>query len=88
MSTTALPDSTPNAYALPELSSLCFVSEKHHIFECPPGTIRPEWELNGNIIGCGLLLYQNDKLAIFFTVNGKLMGQYCDRLTLKNKFQI
>jgi hypothetical protein len=78
---TELPDSTPNAYAILENYAFCYLSCEHHIFEfeCPRDSgeaIRPEWKPNGNIIGCGLLLYLNDKLSIFFTVNGKLMGLF------------
>jgi hypothetical protein len=28
--------------------------------------------------GCGLLMEPNDKLSIFFTLNGKLKGQFGD----------
>jgi hypothetical protein len=31
---------------------------------------------NENIVGCGLLLDSNDNLAVFFTLNGQLMGLF------------
>jgi hypothetical protein len=73
-----LPDSYSNSYVLPENWALCFISAEHHHFVCPGvgAVFRPEWKPKGNIFGCGLLLDPNDKLAIFFTVNGKLMGQF------------
>jgi hypothetical protein len=36
-----------------------------------------EWNFNSpNVNGCGLLMDPNDKLAVFFTFNGKLKGQF------------
>jgi hypothetical protein len=34
------------------------------------------WERKKNVVGCGLWLDSDDKLAIFFTVNGKHCGQF------------
>jgi hypothetical protein len=40
-----------------------------------------ERNANGtNVQGCGLVMDTNDKLAIFFTFNGKLKGQFGDGL--------
>jgi hypothetical protein len=33
-------------------------------------------ERMGNVIGCGILLEAMQKLSIFFTLNGNLMGQF------------
>jgi hypothetical protein len=38
------------------------------------GIIRPEVKDTGNVIGCGILINPDDKLAIFFTLNGILIG--------------
>jgi hypothetical protein len=38
--------------------------------ECPLGPIG-----EGDIIGCGLFLNSKDELAIFFTLNGILLGK-------------
>jgi hypothetical protein len=47
-----------------------------HPFEYPEGVIRPERKETGNVIGCGILMNTDDKLTIFFTVNGILVGQF------------
>jgi hypothetical protein len=37
------------------------------------GLLEPERNENGtNVLGCGLVMDTKDKLAIFFTLNGKL----------------
>jgi hypothetical protein len=47
-----------------------------HHFELPEGVIRPRRAPSGiNALGCGLVLDPHDKLWIFFTLNGKLMGE-------------
>jgi hypothetical protein len=55
-----------------------------HYFELPEGAILQnphgwEWEhrhsIGINVFGCGLVLDPEDKLAIFFTMNGMLMGE-------------
>jgi hypothetical protein len=46
-------------------------------FELPYGAVQPRDNGNGrNVYGCGLVMDPNDKLAIFFTLNGILMGQF------------
>jgi hypothetical protein len=47
-----------------------------HNFEWPNGAIRPEWNGQGDVVGCGLLLNPENNLFIFFTANGILMGQF------------
>jgi hypothetical protein len=50
-------------------------SEKACEFEWPNGVkVVPEWTCPGNVTGCGLLLNPENKLSIFFTLNGILLG--------------
>jgi hypothetical protein len=55
----------------------CSVSGRDHAFEWPNGAIKPNliWG-PGVVIGCGILLNPDMKLAIFFTRDGTLMGQF------------
>jgi hypothetical protein len=46
----------------------------HLPFELPYCAIKPEYKDQGDVIGCGLLLDSENKLAIFFTLNGILRG--------------
>jgi hypothetical protein len=46
----------------------------------PEGAIRPRRVLargSINVFGCGLVLDPENKLAIFFTLNGQLLGEFC-----------
>jgi hypothetical protein len=36
----------------------------------------PEYNGPGDVLGCGLLIDPDNELAIFFTLNGSLMGQF------------
>jgi hypothetical protein len=45
-------------------------------FEWPEGAIQPEWNSDGAMIGCGLLLNPKNEWAIFFTAQGILMGNF------------
>jgi hypothetical protein len=57
-----------------------------HQFELPVGAIRPEMKDNGNVYGCGLVLDPDNKLAIFFTLNGKLLSKWMlEILRIKKK---
>jgi hypothetical protein len=53
----------------------CYPNKKKHIFEWPNGAIKPTWNGEGDVVGCGLVLNPKNQLAIFFTGNGILMGQ-------------
>jgi hypothetical protein len=66
-----------NSYALlPYLVfDRCWLAGEHHRLQLPEGVVRPKWKCNGNVFGCGLVLDPKDKLAIFFTLNGKLLGE-------------
>jgi hypothetical protein len=46
-----------------------------HLFELPEGTVEPEMKEYGNVFGCGLVLDPDNKLTIFYTLNGKLLGE-------------
>jgi hypothetical protein len=64
----------PN-YAIPHGYRFCWLSLETHYFDWPNGAIKPEWNGEGDVIGCGLVLNPQNKLSIFFTVNGILLGQ-------------
>jgi hypothetical protein len=53
----------------------CRLSGDAHFFEWPAGAIKPMLYGCGDVFGCGLVLSADDKLAIFFTANGILLGQ-------------
>jgi hypothetical protein len=53
-----------------------WLSGEGHHFELPEGVIRPEMKQYGNVFGCGLVLDPDNKLAIFFTLNGKLLSEW------------
>jgi hypothetical protein len=52
------------------------LSGKSHPFEWPNEAIKPKWNDQGDVIGCGLLLNPENEVSIFFTGNGILMGQF------------
>jgi hypothetical protein len=54
----------------------CWLSGKEQKFDWPNGAIKPKWNGHGDVVGCGLLQSPDNKLAIFFTVNGLLLGQF------------
>jgi hypothetical protein len=67
-----------NSYAIPIVGHHCIacrLAGERHRFELPEGAIRPDTKENGNVFGCGLVLDSEDKLAIFFTLNGQLLGK-------------
>jgi hypothetical protein len=39
------------------------------------GAVEQEMKQFGNVYGCGLVLDPKDKLWIFFTLNGQLLGE-------------
>jgi hypothetical protein len=47
-----------------------------HRFALPAGVIRPELKETGNVVGCGILIYPEDKLTIFITFNGIFAGKF------------
>jgi hypothetical protein len=68
----------PNSYAFQTDHygySCLFAGEERH-FELSEGGIQPIQKRNrNNVYGCGLVLDPEDKLAIFFSLNGKLLGK-------------
>jgi hypothetical protein len=51
----------------------CLLAGERHPFELPDGAIQPEpKDFGTNVMGCGLVLDSDNKLAIFFTSNGTL----------------
>jgi hypothetical protein len=54
----------------------CVLAGELHQFELPEGGIIPQKKDDAtDAFGCGLLLDPQDKLSIFITVNGQLMGE-------------
>jgi hypothetical protein len=81
----AIPDNSliggySNSYAMPIIGHHhhcygCLLAGERHRFELPEGAIQPEMKQFGNVFGCGLVLDPDNNLAIFFTLNGKLLGE-------------
>jgi hypothetical protein len=48
----------------------------HKIYELPVGA-RPEPQnVHRNVFGCGILMHPDNKVKIFFTLNGILLGKF------------
>jgi hypothetical protein len=60
--------------------------DKKHAFEWPNGAIKPVWS-GSDVVGCGLVLNPHNQLAIFFTVNGILMGKFLYSLEIGRDMQ-
>jgi hypothetical protein len=95
LSNGAIPDESwigryPNSYALPiDYCYRCWLDGARHFFELPEGANRPEKKQYGNVFGCGLVLDPDNKLAIFFTLNGQLLGKEAGGFQdLQKKFYI
>jgi hypothetical protein len=53
-----------------------FAGVSHQFLWPAEGAIQPRWELNSlNVYGCGLVLDPENKLWIFFTLNGNILGE-------------
>jgi hypothetical protein len=80
---------SPNSYAIAITSTRIPNSNNYqfrlaglqHHFEFPEGVIRPEVKETGNVCGCGILMNQDDKMTIFFTFNGILIGSVLNIFT-------
>jgi hypothetical protein len=69
-------DRTPNVHAFSGGRNYCYSNGKKHNFEWQEGAKKPVWNDIGDVLGCGLLLSPTNKVDIFFTGNGVLMGQF------------
>jgi hypothetical protein len=58
-----------NSYAISRKAGCFYLSGKKYDF-----ANIPDWNGPGDVIGCGLQLNASNKLAIFFTFNGILLG--------------
>jgi hypothetical protein len=64
-----------NSYAIEHGNkSFCLIENKVHSFELPEN--QPAYNGYGDVLGCGLLMNPENSVAIFFTSNGILMGQF------------
>jgi hypothetical protein len=64
----------------------CWLAGETHQFELPEVAIQPRREyIRFNVHGCGLVLHPEDKLWIFFTLNGKLRGELVPDVLRINK---
>jgi hypothetical protein len=65
-----------NSYAFSTGLYACYLDGELHQLELPEGAIEPKFKANGiDVYGCGLVLDPEDKLCIFFTLNGNLLGE-------------
>jgi hypothetical protein len=68
----------PNTYAISSDYYYlfgCSIAGEQHNFTLPRGRNGPRKKNNGtDVYGCGLVINPEDKLAIFFTSNGTLIG--------------
>jgi hypothetical protein len=72
---------SPNSYAVQDGCDYCWLSGNYHTFgfKWPYFALKPKWNGCGDVIGCGLVLNTENKMSIFFTLNGILMGLFlCD----------
>jgi hypothetical protein len=69
---------TSNTYAMQDdKCDYCLICGEARFLEWPLGAVKPKWTGTGceDVFGCGLVLSPDNKLAIFFTTNGILMGK-------------
>jgi hypothetical protein len=67
---------TQHSYSIEKGCRKCYISGRE--FELPLSTIKPKCNGDGDVYGCGLLRNKSPHdllLAIFFTLNGTLVGQ-------------
>jgi hypothetical protein len=78
-----------NSYSIPSArvrdheALYCFLSRHYyHQFEWPTDAIKPQFQDCNYIIGCGLVLSPANKLSIFFTINGILIGKLLGKIRI------
>jgi hypothetical protein len=77
----AIPDwigPNSNSYGIFIVGHPCYgwwLAGVSHLFELPEGAVEQEMREYGNVFGCGVVLDPNNNLAIFFTLNGQLLGK-------------
>jgi hypothetical protein len=75
-----------NSYGIPNGHFYCSFAKRTHFFELSEETIQSRWKPDSiNVLGCGLVLDPEDKLAIFFTLNGQLRGKLVLEIFRGNK---
>jgi hypothetical protein len=95
----AIPDNSSihgysNSYAIRipifHLFNEYWLDGEEHLFEWPEGALlQPTRNIGSvNVYGCGLVLNPEDKLALFFTLNGKLFGKMMLEILRINKQNI
>jgi hypothetical protein len=65
-----------HSYAVPRGSDFCILSHNAYDFELPEGVAKPKWNGLGDVVGCGIVANSGNCLAIFFTLNGILLGEF------------
>lgn len=67
-----------NSYAISsdDYDECSLEGEKHGLESAAEVDIFMKHKDDGNIYGCGLLLDPDNQLAIFFTLNGILLGEF------------
>jgi hypothetical protein len=61
------------------------IAENKHSIDWPSGAVKPTWNGQGDVYGCGLLLSSDNELSISFTGNGLLIGNNSEgRIGAKN----
>jgi hypothetical protein len=60
-----------NSYTIATISA----NGRYEFNQVPVGA-KPEQSVPGNVFGCGLLMDPDNKVTIFFTLNGILLGEF------------
>jgi hypothetical protein len=83
-------DTHLNCYAMSRrwVKLFYYIDGKKHEFECPDELVKPKALKCEDVFGCGLLLNLENKLFIFFTRNGTLMGQFGTTIGTTSKVAI
>jgi hypothetical protein len=60
---------------------ICWIEDDVHVFDWPNYENLPPANGPEDVLGCGLLINPENRVAIFFTSHGMLMGQFILELT-------